>query len=406
MTTAQDRPQVLYLTHHLPWPVSSGGRLREAELLRRMSRSFDIELVAISKTPDIDRAYLSTAAEHGIRAHVFPALSHGSPGLSPHVRRHHSPGARRYLTSRLTRTDDLVIHVEGHYLLGLLPPSVRNRALIVEHNVESTLFEQQATLAADDGERRGLLLDAKLTRQTERAAWRTARMVAAVTEDDALLIRKELGCHVPVIPGGADHLLPASEVRVSRPLNAGRIAFVANLAYAPNLDAARFLVQEVFPAILARCPEATLAIVGANPPQWLIDVTRDEPNIVVTGWVPDVTAYLDAADVVLCPLRIGGGVKIKVLEAVARGRAIVTTAIGMQGLRHLPRGAVVECEHAASLVDACVRLLCSPQERERQQASAAGAAQLLPTWTESAEILGSTWSTLAAKALTTALVRP
>jgi glycosyltransferase involved in cell wall biosynthesis len=124
------------------------------------------------------------------------------------------------------------------------------------------------------------------------------------------------------------------------------------------------LVDQVFPAVLRRYPDATLTVVGSSPPAWLSDIGRKDRRIRVTGWVPDVSRWLDAAEVVVCPLRIGGGVKVKVLEALARGCAIVTTPVGMQGLRYLPRDSVMECQDLA-VADACVTLLKSPARRDQ-----------------------------------------
>lgn len=116
----------------------------------------------------------------------------------------------------------------------------------------------------------------------------------------------------------------------------------------------------------------------------------------VTGWVPDVAPWLDAAQVVVCPLTVGGGVKVKVLEALARGCAIVANPIALQGLRHLPPDAAVECSDAHSISDACACLLTCPQKRDRQRARA---AQHLPSWDLAADILANTWHELATTAV-------
>ncbi|GAA3782319.1 glycosyltransferase [Streptomyces chiangmaiensis] len=387
------RPSVLYLTHHLPWPACSGGRLREGQLLHRLSADFDIEVVAVSKDPRLDHAHLGDAEAAGVRARIFPASPATAPGLSSHVRRHQSQPARRYLADRLAAAPPTAVHVEGHYLFPLLPQHPHSQTLIVEHNIESQLLEQQAESEGDVA----LLADAVLTRRTEQACWRSASAVAAVTDDDAAHIRAALaGQPVPVIPGGADHLdyLQAGSPSVA-PSDAGRIAFVANFGYPPNLDAAQLILDEILPGVWARCPEATMTFTGMYPPPWLHAAAAD-PRVAVTGFVPQVTDYLDAADVVLCPLRIGGGVKIKVLEALARGRAVVTTPVGMQGLRQLPEGSVVECLDVPAMIDACVRLLRSPADRELQEKRSLLAVRHLPTWDTSAELLAATWHSLAA----------
>lgn len=392
-----DRTKVLYLTHHLPWPPLSGGRLREAELISRLADRFAIDLVAVSKVPDADARYLREAARHGCVARVFPAYPCGLRESSPLVRSHWSPEARRYLAASAAAERHPVIHVEGHYLAGLLPPPLRSRALLVDHNIESSLYRQRARLAPAGRERLRLLEEAELTERAERSAWASAGIVGTVTEEDADAIRAEVPqAEIRVVTDGADHLVRRAEPVPGMAAERVRLLFVANLAYQPNEDAARILVTRVFPAILARCPDANLAVVGPSPPRWLSDAGRKDPRIRVTGWVPDVGRWLDAAEVVVCPLRIGGGVKVKILEALARGCAIVTTPVGMQGLRYLPGDAVMECQDLGAVTEACAMLLGSPARREHFRARAAHAALSLPTWEQAASELGSAWTELAA----------
>lgn len=397
------RPVVVFVTHHLPWPACSGGRVREAQLLQRLSARFNIEVVAVSKVPEFDRSHIAEATRHGVRARVFAAVDCGDTHFGPLTRRHAAPAAREYLAHRLS-CPQVVVHVEGHYLLRLIPDRLWRTALLVEHNVESALFEQQAAQDPVPAQRAALLQDGALTRTDELAAWRRVRIVGAVSEEDAETIRAAVPtADVRCVPNGADHLDGRSGTLDAARRGSARLLFVAALGYGPNVHAARLLLADIFPEILSRCPEATLAIVGSDPPGWLVDAAHREPRLTVTGWVPDVTPWLDAAQVVVCPLTVGGGVKVKVLEALARGCAVVATPIALQGLLHLPPGAVVECADAPAVAAACVRFLASPQQRERQRARAAQASQHLPSWDLAADALADAWSEMAAIAASGAI---
>ena len=393
------RPAILFLTHHLPWPTCSGGRLREAQLLQRLSVRFNIEVLAVSKMPELDRRHVEDATRHGVRAQIFAAPSTGGDhSAGPLTRRHAAPAARDYLTHRLRRSP-MIVHVEGHYLLGLVPERARPAALLVEHNIESTLFNQRAAHCTAPTERAHLLQEGTRTRTDELTAWRQVRIVGAVTDEDALAIRTAVpDADVRCLPNGADHLGGESGPLDAAQRAAARLLYVANLRYEPNLHAARLLLENVYPRVLHRCPTATLAIVGSDPPEWLVNAARRTPCVTVTGWVPDVAPWLDAAHVVVCPLTVGGGVKVKVLEALARGCAIVATPIALQGLRYLPPGAALERSDAHSIADACARLLTCPHERDQQRARATRAAQHLPTWDLAADTLANTWNELAATA--------
>lgn len=387
-------PRVLYLTHHLPWPARSGGRVREAELLRRLGGIYGIDVVAISKVPELDRQYLHHAERHGVNARVFPARVARRASGGPLRQRHHSPEASRHIAHALSEHNYDIIHVEGHYLLHLLPPRERRRAILVEHNVESVLFAQRARVTQCVRERWRLEFDARLTRRAERTSWLAARMVVAVTEDDAALIRNTVpGSSVSVVRNGANHLsISSSAACSSKAGNRSSLLLVGNFSYEPNLDAVRILLSKIFPAVAAECPDARLAIVGSNPPTWLIQEASRLPNVVVTGWVPDLSVWLDSADLMICPLRVGGGIKVKILEALTRGLPVVTTPIGSQGLADLPGGSLIESSDSAALIAACVRLLRSPFERRAQGQRALAAARTLPTWNQAAEALSTCWS--------------
>ncbi len=386
---------MVLLTHHLPWPARSGGRVREAQLLQRLSARFDIEVVAVSKVPEFDRRHVEDATSHGVRARVFAAHAGAEDHVGPLTRRHAAPAASDYLAYRL-RQPAMVVHVEGHYLLELVPERVRPAVLLVEHNVESALFEQRAARCPGPAERATLFREGARTRSDELTAWRRVRIVGAVTTEDADAISTAVpDADVRCLPNGADHLGRESCPPDTALREWARLLFISNLGYEPNLHAARLLLGEIFPQILRRCPDATLAIVGSDPPEWLVKAGNREPRVTVTGWVPDVAPWLDAADVVVCPLSVGGGVKVKVLEALARGCAVVATPIALQGLRHLPPSAVVECADAPAVAEACARLLACPQERGRQRARAVQAARHLPTWDLAADVVADTWSELA-----------
>ncbi|MPZ89230.1 MAG: glycosyltransferase [Nitriliruptorales bacterium] len=390
------RQRVLFLTHHLPWPPTSGGRLREAELLARLGRQFEVELVAISKVAEDDSRAVGEACSRGVSARVFAAHISSRIDLSPHVRRHDSDEARGYLASWWPHHRDVAVHVEGHYLLSLLPPQARSRALVVEHNIESTLFDQQADLERDPWRRRHLRRAAALTRRAERTAWQTAAAVGAITPEDVAVVRRNApAATVHLLPNGADHLHATPPAVASNRTPTIDLLFIGNFAYRPSQDAARWLLTKIFPAVALRRPSATLAFVGSAPPPWLRQAAQDDPRLKVTGHVADLTAWLDAAEVVVCPLRIGGGIKVKILEALSRGRAVVTTPVGMQGLRDLPPGATVVREDAPSIAEACLRLLGSVGERLSQQRRARQAARVLPTWDQAAQALAGAWGLLA-----------
>jgi polysaccharide biosynthesis protein PslH len=280
--------RVLYLTYHLPWPPYSGGRLREAKLLRRLAVSLDIELVAVAKTLREDLLAASAATMLGIKVHVFGARAGRNPLNGPLVRRHYSAAARRYLAQVAERQDFDIMHVEGHFLSGLLPTELQGRAVLVEHNVESSLFAQQLVLCDRLLERIDLWCCVALTSRDDLRAWRAASSIVAVTEADATAIKTRLSdASVCVAPDGFDHLGEFVPGEPQGDLKGGRVdpVMVGNYAYRPSKNADLRLLSRVFPLVAQQRPAMMLALVGNYPSERMRAAAGADRRITITGCV-------------------------------------------------------------------------------------------------------------------------
>jgi glycosyltransferase involved in cell wall biosynthesis len=372
----RSRLRVLFLTCHLPYPPISGGRRREHELLARLVHDFDIEICAVTKTLEDDRLALANVPWHHSGIHLFEAKPGRDP--VPQVARHGSHEATMWIARNAARFD--LVHVEGFYLWQHLPER-RPTALVAEQNIEYQLWEQ-----------RGLFEPSRATREAERAAWDAADMLAAVTREDRAVIAAATGREVRVVPDGCDHetqIEHDGQEPPSSPVPA--VTFVGNFAYEPNVDAARWLAKEIFPRVRARI-DARLVLVGNSPPTELTALGCDE--ITVTGRVPAVEPWLDASAVVACPLRIGGGVKVKALEALNRGCAVVATPNCTHGIPDAERAMRVAAG-AEDFAQALIDVLTDAAERRRLATAARACAASLPTWDDAAAALADCWLSLA-----------
>jgi glycosyltransferase involved in cell wall biosynthesis len=158
------------------------------------------------------------------------------------------------------------------------------------------------------------------------------------------------------------------------------LLFVGNFMHPPNIDAARRLITSIFPAVCARCPSVRLLIVGPNPPP---DFTTADAQLVVTGEVPDVEPYLERASIVVLPIRLGGGMRVKTLEAFAAGKAVVASSIAVAGLPVVDGEQVVLAEDDEAFVSAVVELLKDHGRRARLGADAQRWARQHISWSAS-----------------------
>jgi glycosyltransferase involved in cell wall biosynthesis len=411
----QARPQLLFVSCHLPWPAISGGRRRELELIKRIAERFSVYLLVISKTPARDLGHASVLRRYCRHVEVFAAAGAEQrvldPADPPKVWLHRCPSASRRIAEILANGDADLIHVEGFYLMQHIPTWAWTPLLLVEQNVEYELERQRAVTIGDVGVPPRLIC----TQTAEHDCWRRATQVAAVTAEDAETIERALTLSqtrtipdhgeyllnpkVSVVPDGADHLpgLRAEKSRLDRecpgePL----LMMLAYFGYEPNVDASVYLCREILPRIREQVPAAVLWLVGNAPPPLVQALSGDQ--VMVTGLVPDVRPYLDAADVVVCPLRIGGGIKVKTLEALRRGKAIVSTTIGAQGLSGTARQALAIADGPEAFARAVIELLLDSSRRAQLERDALRAGAQLPSWDEAADALVALYDQLLEQA--------
>lgn len=363
---------MLYLAHNGAWPTVDGGRRRDAELMPRLWDKADIEYVAISQACERDTRGLTERAPGVSNWHVFPDES------SRQTIPDRSSVKARVLLERTWAEFD-IIHVEGHYLLDLLPRCAWYRVVLVEHNVESELLLQRAHL----GEKiRRSEIDR--VRRREQQAWQDVGRLVVLTADDAALVARRTARRPVVITNGWDHLDGECEVTGERCDARPQVTFVGNYEYAPNRDAINWLLDEIFPMVRARVPAVQLRLVGNAVPQIL-----GGDRVEAVGWADDLPREYRRADVVVVPLRIGGGVKVKVTEALQQGCQVVTTAVGAQGIpspfrEQLAIGA--SAEELADLIANAVARRNQPRPVEVPPGS--------PTWDGAAAKLLTYWESV------------
>jgi glycosyltransferase involved in cell wall biosynthesis len=222
-----------------------------------------------------------------------------------------------------------------------------------------------------------------------------ATLVAALSEQDVDVIRRDVpGAEVTLTPNGFDHL-PSAGPRVHTGTGS-RVAFVGNYAWAPTTDGAWDLVTRIWPLIRRAMPDARLTLAGAELPGDLAAAARAADGIDIAGEVPSVLPALVGADIFVCPVPTGSGIKVKMVEAMHAGCAIVCTSAAVRGLPEGAESAVVMTDDDHEFADAVVRLLGDAGRRSALSRRAVDLIQRLPTWDEAAKTLMDSWQHMAA----------
>jgi polysaccharide biosynthesis protein PslH len=359
------------ISRNLPYPLVSGEKIRVFNLIKGLAANHEVILL----TPISDRNERELLAElRRICSDVHEVLVPSAPrslrthaaGLFSRVPYHSivmpSPGLGPRLSELVQRGRYDLIQVEtlaaAHWVArvdGL--PKVLDTI-----NVDSVYFRRQVRFLRPGIRQVLLATDAMKLPSYERRLMPQFDRCLAVSELDAGRLRRLApGANVSVIANGvAPEDFRPCPMR-ERPLS---LLFVGSFAYLPNTDAALFFCREVLPAIRATIPEVRVVLAGLKPPPE-VTALRAVAGVDVAGTVPDIRPYLAAAAVVVAPVRLGSGTRVKILEAMAMGKAVVSTTIGVEGLAVRSGRDVEIADRPGEFAARVIELLRDPERRAR-----------------------------------------
>ncbi len=367
-----------------PYPPSWGGRVRAFHLLDRLRQRHDLTVLCFYRSAD-DLAGVQWLIDHGwnVQAIPFGRLQPTRPQTWPILGRHlraafgsrpagvthwDQPAMRAAVVAAARDAD--VVHAEdtflAPYLFGL--PGKPRRILTALDIYTVTLTRR---LDVTTGWRARLSLRREIDRFARYEAWvsgQVDRMLAMSAVDAAVLRGLNPAARLAVVPNGVDtiRLQPGPIAPTGR-----RLLFVGSPLHIPNVDAAVWLLTEIWPRIRGRCPEATLTLVYMDTPA-VLKLAAGQEGVRVTGRMLDMTPVYREADLCLAPLRIGSGTRFKILEAMALGVPVLSTAIGAEGLAAVPGQHYALADTAETLAGEAVALLADADRR--RDLAAAGRA--------------------------------
>ncbi len=354
-------------------PTTRGGHIRTLELLRRLRLRHEIHYVAFHD-PNEPEA-LKRASEYSAKAYPidYQLVDKSSPafvgeliaglfsGMPVAIRRCRSADMRLQIERLIERERfDSVI-------CDFLSPAPNipelSECVLFQHNVEAVIWKRRTEYASGPVRRRYLKVQAERMLRYEGEVCRKVRKVIAVSETDAALMREWYGVKRPeAVPTGVD--ADYFKVRCAQQ-SVADLVFVGALDWAPNIDGIDWFVRQVLPLILRRRPDCSLAIVGREPTRAIQELSARYPGIQVTGTVPDVRPWLWGSKLSIVPLRVGGGTRLKVFEAMAAGVPVVSTTIGAEGLGAKDGDTIRIADAPEDFAAACIALLDDTAERER-----------------------------------------
>jgi glycosyltransferase involved in cell wall biosynthesis len=365
-------------------PVDTGGKIRSFNLLRELNARNALTLLSYYPGErDVDyEAALATAFPNAVPlatdghdgAGVAGALDYATKVWS------RAPYAVRKFTSPRVRHTVATWDADGRFDVSVcdflsaslnFPHRPRTPSVLFQHNVESILWQRQAATERHPVKRLVYQLEAAKMKAYERATVRRFDHVLAVSDADrAAMANMTDPSRISVVPTGVDTkaFTPAPTREPLEPL----VVFLGSMDWEPNIDGVQHFVETIWPRIRAAVPGVRFQVVGRNPAAAIQRFASGDVEIV--GTVPSVLDYLHRAAVVVVPLRAGGGTRLKIYEAMAAAKAVVSSTIGAEGLDVRDGRDILLADTPGQFADAVVRLLLDRDERRRLEDAALATA--------------------------------
>lgn len=353
--------KILYLIPYLPVPPTSGGTLRIFHILKHLQAHYDVTVAGYGDYGDEPAFYES-----------FPALRNKTYLVNRFFKVRYNRALQLY--SMLTDHSSWYIREKNQSFQRLLNKLFDTQSFDIVHAEFPPManFQMEADVikvmdahnVEYDNLRRMSNMDGSFLRRffyNHEYLKLFAEEMAVCRNQDAIFTTSErdsdiFGENVPgvprfVVPNGVD-------TSYFKPLEAEpepySLVFTGTMKYIPNYDGVIYFLNRIYPEIRKRIPQTKIYVVGNNPPKSLLGMASD--NIIVTGFVEDVRPYIQRASVYVVPLRMGGGTRLKVLEALSMKKAIVTTSIGSEGIDVINRDHVLMADDPVDFAESVVQL--------------------------------------------------
>jgi sugar transferase (PEP-CTERM/EpsH1 system associated) len=367
--------KVLFITTKSPYPLFEGRALRTFNLIKEVAREHEVHLLSFVQTQeDLDGiehmrslckvveyeklyfgagrlAVLADAVRDIFSARPLPILKYYSRSMEARIRRliaaHHYD----------------VIHLDMLHLCEYMDVCSGIPVVLAQHNVESMILQRRA-----ENEKRWLLRK-YLSRQYrklqtyEAAMCRRVDELLAVSDADAQCLEAMTGRgDISVAPNGVDTEFFQPQ---AVPADDHNLVFVGGFTWFPNLDAIQYFSDEILPLVRQKLPNIRITVIGRQPDTAAVRRVASAPGLTLTGLIDDIRPTVAEAGAYIVPLRIGGGTRLKILDALAMSKAIISTSIGCEGLAVTHGQDIIVADTPESFANAVIETLSDPARAQR-----------------------------------------
>ncbi len=359
------RLKILVIDEEFPYPLNTGKRIRTFSLTKSLTRYNDVSYLAYGSPAQDSFKFIES---NGITCHAVPPPDRGQYGPAfywrlfanlfsdlPYIVTSHHTGryADKLRELQAAHGYDLVICEWTPYAM-FLKTLDGVKSIVVAHNIESNIWRRYEQNESNPFKRKYISIQRKKVENFERKCFAWSSGATAVSDIEAEEIAA-FGVNYPVqtIENGVDtsYFAPIETV-----VDPNTLVFTGSMDWRPNQDAIEFFAAEIFPKVKAIRPEARVIVVGRRPPEHIRELGKTD-GITITGTVEDVRPYIAGAALYVVPLRVGGGSRLKILEAMGMQKPVLSTSVGAEGLEVTDGEDIVIADGAQQFADSILRCL-------------------------------------------------
>jgi len=389
---------VLIVDEEVPYPLNTGKRLRSYNLLKRLQEQHQITYVCygsgeevLPDCPNVSLLILKSPIlkQSGIRFYLALLKNLLSP--LPYVVERHKSILMQLTVEKILKQGGIdLVHCEWtpyseniKMLLGDFP------TVLSAHNVEAQIWQRYYETESNQLKKLYIKLQWQKMLNYEKMMSSLYSQVAVVSEPDQAVFVNHYECKkVTVVANGVDekYFYPTPSK-----MKANSMVFTGSMDWRPNQDGVRYFIEEIFPIIKKRIHDATFTVVGRKPPQWLVALAERTEGVVVTGTVDDVRPYISESMLYVVPLRVGGGSRLKILEAMAMEKVVLSTSVGAEGLDVSDGKDIILKDRAQDFADAACEILKNPGQFNQYEKVGRELILVSYTWDAISKVMNDVW---------------
>lgn len=360
--------KILWLKSELLHPVDKGGKIRTYQMLKHLKKYHDVTYLSLVNQEDsiesFERSYeycdrlvtVPWSASQRLSAKFYRDLAFNFFSPLPFaIEKYRSPQMQRTIEREISQSDFDVVVCDFLVPSINLTPDCATATVLFQHNVESLIWQRHYQTQTSKIKKAFFHSQWQKMNRYEGKACRRFDAVVAVSVADREMMRGEFGLtEVYDVPTGVDTEYFTPRGFQSDPFN---LVFTGSMDWMPNEDAIIYFAEEILPRINHSIPSVTLTVVGRNPSKRIQSLATTNPRIKITGRVDDVRPYIDRASAYIVPLRVGGGTRLKIYEAMAMRKPVISTSIGAEGLPLRDGEELLIADEAEDFAQAVIRAL-------------------------------------------------